>query len=170
MTESTCLHIQDHESGPIRVVELPWISVRIGRASHCEVRLAGTDLPQELCRLQRRGESWRLLPTSPNSPIFLEGRTPGRPTPHYRLIFPFVSGRIASHYVTTKLSQTGNHTLLLHHIDPTTLKNDLEMKLEVFRNVLHRQYVQNLGHLLCHSGRSRSSPLRIVKLSQSSGI
>ncbi len=39
MTKSTCLHIQDHESGPIRVVELPWISVRIGRAAHCEVRL-----------------------------------------------------------------------------------------------------------------------------------
>ena len=62
MTESTCLHIQDHESGPIRVVELPWISVRIGRAAHCEVRLTGPDLPEEICRLQRRGQSWRLLP------------------------------------------------------------------------------------------------------------
>ena len=40
MPESTCLHIQDRESGPIRVVELPWISVRIGRAAFCEVRLA----------------------------------------------------------------------------------------------------------------------------------
>ena len=39
MPESTCLHIQDRESGPIRVVELPWISVRIGRAAYCEVRL-----------------------------------------------------------------------------------------------------------------------------------
>ena len=39
MPESTCLHIQDHESGPIRVVDIPWISVRIGRAAFCEVRL-----------------------------------------------------------------------------------------------------------------------------------
>ena len=77
MTESTCLHIQDRESGPIRVVELPWISVRIGRAAHCEVRLSGPDLPQELCRLQRRGESWRLLPSTSNSPVFLHGRRLG---------------------------------------------------------------------------------------------
>ena len=64
MTESTCLHIQDHESGPIRVVELPWISVRIGRALHCEVRLTNHDFPEEICRLQRRGRSWRLLPST----------------------------------------------------------------------------------------------------------
>ena len=38
MPESTCLHIQDHESGPIRVVDIPWISVRIGRAAFCEVQ------------------------------------------------------------------------------------------------------------------------------------
>ena len=41
MPESTCLHIQDHETGPIRVVDIPWISVRIGRAAYCEVRLTG---------------------------------------------------------------------------------------------------------------------------------
>ena len=39
MPESTCLHIQDRPSGPIRVVEIPWLTVRIGRASYCEVRL-----------------------------------------------------------------------------------------------------------------------------------
>ena len=77
MTESTCLHIQDRESGPIRVVELPWISVRIGRAAHCEVRLTEHDLPDEVCRLQRRGQSWRLLPAKSESPILLEGRHPG---------------------------------------------------------------------------------------------
>src|ERR1017187_10703681 len=79
MTESTCLHIQDRESGPIRVVELPWISVRIGRAAHCEVRLTEHDLPDEVCRLQRRGQSWRLLPAKSESPILLEGRRPGGP-------------------------------------------------------------------------------------------
>ena len=30
MNESICLHIQDCELGPIRVVELQWNSVRIG--------------------------------------------------------------------------------------------------------------------------------------------
>ena len=51
MPESTCLHIQDRESGPIRVVEIPWISVRIGRAAYCEVRLPEHDLAEEVCRL-----------------------------------------------------------------------------------------------------------------------
>jgi hypothetical protein len=74
MTESSCLHIQDRESGPIRVVELPWSSVRIGRAAHCEVRLTQDELADEICRLQRRGQSWRLLPGSIESPVFLAGR------------------------------------------------------------------------------------------------
>ena len=79
MTESTCLHIQDRESGPIRVVELAWMSVRIGRAPYCEVRLTGPDVPAELCRLQRRGQSWRILPSSSASPVLLEGRRLGSP-------------------------------------------------------------------------------------------
>jgi tetratricopeptide (TPR) repeat protein len=74
MPESTCLHIQDRESGPIRVVELSGISVRIGRAAHCEVRLTQHELADEICRLQRRGQSWRLLPGSTQSPVFLAGR------------------------------------------------------------------------------------------------
>jgi hypothetical protein len=74
MTKSTCLHIQDRESGPIRVVELPWISVRIGCATYCEVRLAGSDLPDEVCRLQRRGLTWRLLPTGGDCPVFMSGQ------------------------------------------------------------------------------------------------
>jgi hypothetical protein len=77
MTESACLHIQDRESGPIRVVELPWISVRIGRATHSEVRLSGPDLPDEICRLQRRGLSWRLLPASSDYPILVNGQRLG---------------------------------------------------------------------------------------------
>ena len=62
MPESTCLHIQDHESGPIRVVDIPWISVRIGRAAFCEVRLTADDLADEACRLYRRGRAWHLVP------------------------------------------------------------------------------------------------------------
>ncbi len=74
MPESTCLHIQDRESGPIRVVELPWISVRIGRAAYCEVRLPDADVGQEVCRLTRRGRTWSLIPSTGQGPILLEGR------------------------------------------------------------------------------------------------
>ncbi|MFI5456870.1 MAG: hypothetical protein ACHRXM_15605 [Isosphaerales bacterium] len=81
MPESTCLHIQERESGPIRVVEIPWISVRIGRASHCEVRLPAHDLAEEVCRLYRRGRSWHLVPATNRSPILLEGRPVDGPCP-----------------------------------------------------------------------------------------
>jgi tetratricopeptide (TPR) repeat protein len=74
MPESSCLHIQGRESGPIRVVELPWISVRIGRAAYCEVQLAEYHLADEACRLQRRGQSWHLVPVATRSLVLLEGR------------------------------------------------------------------------------------------------
>jgi len=92
MPESTCLHIQERESGPIRVVEIPWISVRIGRASHCEVRLPADDLAEEACRLYRRGRSWHLVPATTRSPILVEGRPVDGPCP---LAFgvPFRVGR-----------------------------------------------------------------------------
>ena len=67
MPESTCLHIQDRESGPIRVVELPWISVRIGRAAYCEVCLPDEQLGDEACRLTRRGRTWSLVPAAGQS-------------------------------------------------------------------------------------------------------
>jgi hypothetical protein len=74
MPESICLHIQGRESGPIRVVELPWISVRIGRAAYCEVQLAEFDLADEACRLQLRGRSWHLVPVAARSLVSLEGQ------------------------------------------------------------------------------------------------
>ena len=69
MPESTCLHLQDRESAPIHVVEIPWISVRIGRAMYCEVRLADRDVADEACRLQRRGRTWYLVPLGPKGSI-----------------------------------------------------------------------------------------------------
>ena len=75
MPESTCLHIQDLESGPIRVVDIPWISVRIGRAAFCEVRLTSDDMPDEACRLYRRGRSWHLVPVGGKGKISIEGRS-----------------------------------------------------------------------------------------------
>jgi hypothetical protein len=81
MPESTCLHIQDRESGPIRVVELPWISVRIGRAAYCEVRLPDAKVAEEACRLTRRGRTWSLIPSSDKSDILFEGRPLNDPCP-----------------------------------------------------------------------------------------
>lgn len=81
MSESTCLHIQDRESGPIRVVELPWISVRIGRAAYCEVCLPEGRLPEEACRLTRRGRSWSIVPARSGKRILLEGRPLSEPCP-----------------------------------------------------------------------------------------
>ncbi|WP_165075911.1 hypothetical protein [Paludisphaera rhizosphaerae] len=73
MAESTCLHIQDRESGPIRIVELPWISVRVGRAAFCEVRLSDSSLPEEALRLHRRGRAWHLTPLI-GSGVTLDGQ------------------------------------------------------------------------------------------------
>src|SRR5437660_479160 len=81
MPESTCLHIQDRESGPIRVVELNWISVRIGRAAYCEVRLPGAEHDEEVCRLTRRGRTWSLIPSSGAGLILIEGRPVSGPCP-----------------------------------------------------------------------------------------
>ena len=92
MPESTCLHIQDRESGPIRVVELPWISVRIGRAAYCEVRLCDEDLAEETCRLNRRGRLWSLMPSGGQSSVVLEGRTIKGPCP-LPFDVPFQIGR-----------------------------------------------------------------------------
>ncbi len=98
MPESTCLHIQDRESGPIRVVELPWISVRIGRAAFCEVRLADQDLTAETCRLTRRGRNWNLVPIGSQSLVMLEGRTVKGPCP-----LPFnVPFRVGSYCLTLR--------------------------------------------------------------------
>jgi tetratricopeptide (TPR) repeat protein len=81
MPGSAFLHIQDRESSPIRVVELPWISVRIGRAAYCEVRLTGADLAAEVCRLQRRGQTWSIIPLTRSDQVWLDGRPLKGPHP-----------------------------------------------------------------------------------------
>jgi hypothetical protein len=74
MPNSTCLHIQDRESGPIRVLEIPWISVRIGRGAFCDVKLADPELPAEACRLLRRGSAWQLVAIASGTPVLLGGQ------------------------------------------------------------------------------------------------
>jgi hypothetical protein len=104
MPLSAYLHIQDRESGPIRVVELPWILVRIGRAPFCEVRLADPDLAEEACRLQRRGSSWHLVPLRGGSRVLLEEQPVHGPTP-----LPFgVPFQIGSTCFTLRQDQTAD--------------------------------------------------------------
>ena len=81
MPKSTSLHIQDQESSQIRVVEIPWITVRVGRAAYCEVRLPDGDVAEEACRLQRRGQGWHLIPLGPAGSIMLQGRPVDGPQP-----------------------------------------------------------------------------------------
>jgi hypothetical protein len=75
MPEVACLHIQTRESDPVRVVELPGASIRIGRASYCEVRLAEPELAEEECRLRRKGGSWQLVPARRNGAVSINGES-----------------------------------------------------------------------------------------------
>ncbi len=61
-------------------MDIPWISVRIGRAAFCEVRLIADDLADEACRLYRRGRSWHLVPVVAKGKILVDGR------PDHRLV------------------------------------------------------------------------------------
>jgi tetratricopeptide (TPR) repeat protein len=102
MPESTCLHIQDQESGPIRVVDIPWISVRIGRAAFCEVRLTADDLADEACRLYRRGSTWHLVPAGSRGKIVIDGRSI-----EAACLLPFdVPFRVGNHYLTLRQDRT----------------------------------------------------------------
>ena len=74
MPDTSCLHIQDLGTGPIRVVDIPWISVRIGSAAYCEVRLTEDDLADEACRLYRRGQSWHIVPVAAKGKVLLNDR------------------------------------------------------------------------------------------------
>jgi len=104
MPESICLHIQDRESGPIRVVELPWISVRIGCAAYCEVRLADCELAEEACRLQRRGRTWHLVPLGPKGSVLVQDRPLEGPCP-----LPFdVSFRVGSICFTLRQNRSSD--------------------------------------------------------------
>src|SRR4051794_29101221 len=98
MPETACLHIQARDSDPIRVVELPGTSVRIGRASYCEVRLAEPELAEEECRLKRRGGSWQLVPARASNFVWIDGRSVEEACP-----LPFdVPFRVGEHWLTLR--------------------------------------------------------------------
>ena len=98
MPETACLHIQARDSDPIRVVELPGSSVRIGRASYCEVRLTEPDLADEECRLRRRGGIWQLVPSRAAGFVWIDGRSVEATCP-----LPFdVPFRVGEHWLTLR--------------------------------------------------------------------
>lgn len=98
MPETACLHIQARDSDPIRVVELPGSSVRIGRASYCEVRLTEPDLADEECRLRRRGGTWQLVPSRAAGFVWIDGRSVETTCP-----LPFdVPFRVGEHWLTLR--------------------------------------------------------------------
>ncbi|MGD0044748.1 MAG: FHA domain-containing protein, partial [Isosphaeraceae bacterium] len=57
------------------------MSVRIGCAAYCEVRLADRELAEEACRLQRRGRTWHLVPLGPKGSILVQDRPIEGPCP-----------------------------------------------------------------------------------------
>lgn len=100
MPDTACLHIQARESDPIRVVELPGTSVRIGRASFCEVRLAEPDLADEECRLRRKGGGWQLVPSRAAGFVWIDGRSVEE-----TCTLPFdVPFRVGEHWLTLRSS------------------------------------------------------------------
>ena len=98
MPETACLHIQTRESDPVRVVELPGASIRIGRASYCDVRLSEPEVADEECLLRRRGETWHLFPKGPPGSMRIDGELVERPRP-----LPFgVSLQVGAHSLTLR--------------------------------------------------------------------
>jgi len=74
MAKPACLHIQDRAWGPIRVMEVPWLTTRIGGAARCEVKLLDQELLGEVCRLERRDGQWRLVATGGEVEIEVNGQ------------------------------------------------------------------------------------------------
>jgi tetratricopeptide (TPR) repeat protein len=103
MPESACLHIQARDADLIRVVEIPGTSVRIGRASYCEVRLSEPEVADEECLLRRRGGTWHLVPVGRSRRVMLGEQPVERPMP-----IPFgVSFQVGDHRLTLQATGEG---------------------------------------------------------------
>ena len=130
MPETACLHIQARDTDPIRVVELPGVSVRIGRASYCEVRLAEPDLAEEECRLRRRGGTWHLVPMRPPGSVWLDGHSVEQPCP-----LPYdIPFRVGEHWLTLRSSSTAAPEWGAYHLPiPVELPPAIPLAPEEFR-------------------------------------
>ena len=99
MAETTFLQIQGRDQSASRVLELPIGPVRIGRGSHCEVRL-GDDpgLGDVQCLLRRRGANWHFQPVGPPGHVWIDGR----PADHQRPLAVGSSLRVGDHWLTLR--------------------------------------------------------------------
>lgn len=102
MSNSTCLYIQTNAAAPTRVIDVPWFSMRIGRARFCEVRLDEPGVPEVACRLQRRGRDWQLIPSGPSGSITLRDEAVDAPC-LLQLDEPFAIGSVV---LTLRLNQS----------------------------------------------------------------
>jgi tetratricopeptide (TPR) repeat protein len=103
MPETTVLHIQTDDSPATRVLELPGISVRIGRGAQCEVRLSEPRLAEVQCLLRRRGDTWHVQPVGPAGKVLLEGR----PVDVQRALPMGVPLRVGEHWLTLRPADEG---------------------------------------------------------------
>jgi tetratricopeptide (TPR) repeat protein len=103
MPEPTLLHIGSDDSPATRVLELPGVSVRIGRGPQCEVQLSEPALAEVQCLLRRRGETWHVQPVGPSNRMTLEGR----PVDMQRPLPLGVPLRVGEHWLTLRPADTG---------------------------------------------------------------
>ena len=101
MPENACLHIQTRDTDPVRVVSLPGLSIRIGRASYCEVRLPEPEVAEEECHLKRRGRIWHLVPIGRPGAVRIDDHLVERSQP-----LPYgVPFRVGDHRLTLQSSE-----------------------------------------------------------------
>jgi hypothetical protein len=105
MPEPTFLQIQGGGDSSTRMIELPPGPVRIGRGSHCEVRLVDPGLGDVHCMLRRRGATWHFQPVGPAGHVWIEGRAADqqRPIP---LGVPF---RVGEHWLILRPATSANN-------------------------------------------------------------
>ncbi len=105
MPEPTFLQIQGGGDPSTRMIELHAGPVRVGRGSHCEVRLAGDLLGEVQCLLRRRGDSWHFQPVGPSGQTWIEGR----PADHQRPL-PFgIPFRVGDHWLTLRTAENATN-------------------------------------------------------------
>ena len=74
MTGSTYLQIENRETGHTSNLEIFGALVHIGRAASCEVQLQDQEVPEQVCRLERRGNRWFLVPLGPQGSVVFQDK------------------------------------------------------------------------------------------------
>lgn len=99
MPETTFLQIEGRDQSSTRMLEMPSGPVRIGRGSHCEVRLQDDPgLGDVQCLLRRRGTHWHFQPVGPPGHVWIDGR----PADQQRPLPVGSSLRVGDHWLTLR--------------------------------------------------------------------